>query len=86
MALIDGGSEILSFQRAGELSGIWRLDFADSTAENKSFSFGNCITSENEIFWNTSWEVKTGNKAVKERIVRTAIQRKKPPNIYSTVV
>lgn len=56
--MIDGGCEMLSFQRAGELSGIWRLDFADSTAEDKSFSFGNCITWENEIFQNTSWKVK----------------------------
>lgn len=57
-AMIDSECEMLFFQRTGELSGIWRLDFADSPAEEKSFSFGNCITWENEIVPNTSWKVK----------------------------
>lgn len=37
--MIDGGREIFFFQTVGELSGIWRLNFADTTSEDMCFSF-----------------------------------------------
>lgn len=78
-AMIDSECEMLFFQRTGELSGIWRLDFADSPAEEKSFSFGNCITWENEIVPNTSWKVKNRQQSSERENSENCNSKKRHP-------